>query len=1111
VTYFDYTILYVEYKMMSNDTVIQDATVNVTIGTKTWKLDWNSTQGAYSLRFNGSDTPPGLGAHSLTFEAYRFGFVNSIVSDITLILSKDPTTLGVSWIGGNDITYVEQTTLSVTYSMSNGSDIVGATVNATIEGIPYVLIWNEPAGAYQYLFTGDQDPPGLDSFIVFIQASADVYASQTDTTSLTIQNEGTTATPSWSNFTIDWTQNVILSVNFTDSYGSLIDGATTKDVFIDGTKYELLGTDGMYWFEFNNTFDLGLHSVWANFSKFGYDLATALSITFNITKAPTSLTIIWSSAVIDFLGRADLTVDYYYTGTGFSVPSTGVLANITIDGSTTIELTLQGNLWVANLTGQSLDLGVHNIVIRAGVYGYEYSETLEVVTVNEVSTDPLAVTWEPSNKTIEYTEFLNLTVDYTYYSGDVPGSAIVNVSIEGRFYGLTYSGILWRVSIPGKDLGIGLRTATISAWLYGYGLQIDITTDINVTEAANQFAVTWEPLSLDASYIDIVNASVIYTQDFEPIDGATVQLTINGTPYLLAYSAADEMWHFSMRASDIGLGIWNVTVTANKTGYADGWDSRILTISPAATNLTVIKSAISIYYDEDVTIDIYYQLLNTSIIPGATLTFEVDGEVQFPTWNVDHWTYTRSGSSLGVGIHPIYVHVVAAGFQVATEAFDVSVNEIPTTVTTPSPTISIFAYESTTIPFTWIDSKNAVGIGGFVPEVTWSDLYSVVDHGNGTYSIQIRTDALHIGSYELQVSFVRTGYENRTELVSIDILVLPVVLVYESEFEQFENESIVIDIQMIDGPHASIIDWGEIVIELEGVQYALVYDSGTEEYSVEIWLSTLAPGSYTLNFTASAIDCETEFGEIQLEIVPKATYVLVLDADEEVQAGQPIQITVLVLYDSGSASGLSITVHILVQRGQNAPQELIEDISTNSEGLASLEFSVPTGATDLTIWAEFSGSVEVWSAMSNTINREVTPGGIDILSFIISLFEDPITLAIIVGGGGGLIAGLILLRRRRGKPSVSTSSVIEDIAPPSVTEDIAPPSLAPTAPAGEMDILQDEIKQYPVGLTRTQIAKSLDISKSKAGVLVKKLLESDPRFEEISEGRLRRIRFKPDE
>ncbi|MFW9835740.1 MAG: hypothetical protein ACFFEK_17185, partial [Candidatus Thorarchaeota archaeon] len=82
---------------------------------------------------------------------------------------------------------------------------------------------------------------------------------------------------------------------------------------------------------------------------------------------------------------------------------------------------------------------------------------------------------------------------------------------------------------------------------------------------------------------------------------------------------------------------------------------------------------------------------------------------------------------------------------------------------------------------------------------------------------------------------------------------------------------------------------------------------------------------------------------------------------------------------------------------------------------------------------------------------------------------------------------------------------------PTVTEDISPVFVPSTAPAGEIDILQDEIKQYPIGLTRMQIAKALDISESKARELVKKLLESNPRFEEIAGRRTRRIRFKPDD
>ena len=376
-------------------------------------------------------------------------------------MSKDPTTIEASWTNGDNITYVEYTVLSVVYRMSNGTVIQGADVNATIGGDFWVLTWNGTVGEYQVRFDGDQVPPGFGTFTVDIQASASVYVPQSTSSSLTIGTEGTTATPSWVSTTFDWTESMILSFDFKDTYGTLIDDASTRVVYVDGVPMGLLGTNGTYWIELDNSSDLGLHNVWANFSKFGYDSATALSISFTITEAQTDLTIDWSSIVIDYLGQINLTVDYYYIGSGTSVPTVGVDANITIDGMTTA-LTLQNSLWIANLTGVDLDLGTHTVDIRAGKYGYEYSESLGwLLTVNPVATDALVVNWYPSNLTIEYTDLLNLTVDYTFYGGDVPDGAQVNVSISGRHYTLVYWGGVWNTSIPVAELDVGLHTDTV--------------------------------------------------------------------------------------------------------------------------------------------------------------------------------------------------------------------------------------------------------------------------------------------------------------------------------------------------------------------------------------------------------------------------------------------------------------------------------------------------------------------------------------------------------------------------------------------------------------------------------------------------------------------------
>ncbi|MFW9812473.1 MAG: hypothetical protein ACFFF9_08450 [Candidatus Thorarchaeota archaeon] len=1005
VTYFDYTILYVEYRM-ENESVILGASVNVTIGAyPPWSLNWNASAGAYCIRFNGSDSPPGFGTHTLSLEASLYGYLDAFNSS-SLTLARDPTTIDVSWIKGNNITYVEYTILSVVYRMSNGSNILEAAVNATIGAYPpWSLNWNASVGAYQVRFDGNQIPPGLGTFTIDIQASSPVFEAQFTSTSLTLRTDSPTVTPSWSSNTFDWTESVVLSFDFVDSQGKLIEDATTKLVFIDGVDYVLYGTNGTYWIEFNSTFDLGLHTVWANFSKYGYDPTSVTSIEFTINKALTGLTVIWSSTTVDYLEHIDLTVDYYYIGTGVTVPSAGAVVNITIDGTFPLDLVFNGSRWIGTLTRSNLSLGIHDVDIRAQVYGYEYSESLDIVlTVNNVATDALVVTWVPSNGTIEYTDLLNLTVDYTFYGGDVPDTAWVNVSVDGRLYNLTYSAGLWRVSIPGEELGLGPRTATISAWLYGYQYKTNITAGINVTAAANAFIPTWEPFGLQASYLDTINLTVLYQEDFVSIDGATVKLSINGTIYTLEYNDTTELWHFSMKASDIGLGVWNVTVTANKTGYADGWNSRLLTISLAQTNLTVVSSYTTIYYDEVVTLSIYYQLLNTSVVPGASCTVILDSVLQSISWVTDHWVVTLSGAVMGLGVHSVSIDVDAYGFESDNDLFDVTVNIIPTSVVVDSAIYNVYPYDSVSVSFTWIDDKNAVGIDGYSPTIEWPGTYSVVEYGNGIYSIELTTDALHVGIYHLNVTFTRTGYVEGTSTAQIEMVELPIVLTYDNEILQYENETITISIQIYDGPHATIVNWGEIVIDLEGVEYTLTYLSGTQEYSVDIWLGTLTPRTYSLNFTASATDCETETGEIQLVIEPKSLYDIVVDADEEIQAGQSILISIQVNDGSEIIEGFEVTLHIVVDRVVGQPQEYVESRSN------SFEFTVPLDATQLTIWAEFDGSIEEWPAVSNTITREVTSSGIP--------FGDPMTLIMIVGGaGGGVLVVLFLIRRRWKKSS----------------------------------------------------------------------------------------------
>ncbi|MHA2047414.1 MAG: hypothetical protein ACW99G_21725, partial [Candidatus Thorarchaeota archaeon] len=780
ITYFEHTYLFVRY-FMSNGSDLLGASVNVTIDTTTWNLLWNSTQGAYGVLFSGWDTPPGLGSHSLLINATKFGFAYIENSAETLTLSKDPTTISTSWSNGNDITYVESTTLIVQYRMSNGTPIATGTVTATIGTDVWPLVWNATSESYYVVFDGDMSPPGLEIFSVQIDASGAIFATQSTSEPLTIREEPTTIAISWSNTnsitfvestiltvnytmsdgspvtgatvnvtivgtrwdltwhvpsetyrliflgsdtppgfgvhsldirvgkygyvnhldstetltlseeptsatafwtfaTIDWTKSIVLGIDYRDSYGTLIDGATQKIITIDGAIYILQGTNGTYWLEFDNSFNLGHHLVVVNISKYGYEFAVNSSISFDIVNANTDLSLSWDFTTIDYLGQIVLTADYTYTGTGDSIPVGLVDANITIDGITTLSLTPSGDLWTITLDGDYLDLGSHSVVVRAQAYGYNYAESSETLNVDEVSTISSGVTWTPSNLTIEYTNSLDLVVDYTYAGGDVPATAIVNVTIVGRLYELLYSAGAWRISIPGSDLGVGVFNADISAWLYGYELRTFVTSGINVTLAANSFVVTWEPWDLTPTYIDKVNLTVVYTEDFSPILDSTVRLYINGSAYDLTYSAIDEMWHFSIDAATIDLGVWNVTVTANKTGYADGYFTDILTVVVVPTTLSILDSGTTFYFDETTTVDIYYQLTNLSVVPSAVISFTLNSFEQTRIWSVDHWSATLNGTELGVGIYTYDIITSAHGYETQVDTIEITVLSIPTSI-----------------------------------------------------------------------------------------------------------------------------------------------------------------------------------------------------------------------------------------------------------------------------------------------------------------------------------------------------------------------------------------------------------------------------------------------
>jgi len=687
--------------------------------------------------------------------------------------------------------------------------------------------------------------------------------------------------------------------------------------------------------------------------------------------------------------------------------------------------------------------------------------------------------------TIEYTSTLNLTVDYTYYGGDVPESSILNVTINGRLYNLTYLAGAWHVSIPCDEIGVGIHDAMVSAWNYGYASRTNTTSGVNITLASNSFWVFWEPASLNITYLDHVNVSVVYTQDFQPLLGATVKLSLNGSrTYDLVYDSNDEMWHITLEAIEIGLGAWNATLTANKTGYSIGFKWDILVVRPTETQLLIDVSSLTIYYDETSIVNMSYQMTNGSIVPGGLCTLEIDGTAHAIVWQTDHWEVVLTGALLGEGTHHCVVTTTALGYESITQEFD------------------------------------------------------------------------------------------------IVILLLSTQLLLDTEFSQYENETLGIWVQLNDTAHAALIDWANVLLIFEGVEYVLEYNSSQQAYRVDIWLDpTVSPDIYSLTITAEADGYADAQVVVSLTVHAKTSYTLVIESPTEVSEDSTLLIEVNVSSDSEPVSELNIEIHILATLADGTQVEWVESGITNTQGIATIEFDIAEGTTELEVWAEFFGSVSEWKAVSEKRMITVKSSAVDPISILTALLRDPVMLSLVVGTPSAAIL-VVLLRRRRiptkmkalrprgseislepvtgtnvvdgfnimplvgsenliynmtGKGQLLIVDTIDSLA--DAFEESSSHILDQVAYLGSLglitsialsakstgslktlsesahgeDQLRQEIVTSDAGLTRADLSKVLGLSSAKVGSLVKDLLTSDSRFYEVREGKKRFIRYRNSE
>jgi len=730
------------------------------------------------------------GTYNVTIYAEGFAIENqTAVIWATLIHDTLPLTCVWSAPYEDNITYVEQTNLTVRYQFFNTTSVPGAKVNVTIAGMgTWQLHYDLGSEIYWMQFNGSDFTAGFDTFALNVSAWKTGHEAQfNDTLSLTVRLAPTTMTLDWSSTTIDYLGQIDLTVNYTcDETGSPVPAASSNmNISIDGGTPVALTASGSYWIA-NLTgvsLDLGPHSVVVQGWTYGYEHQFNDSYSLTVNNVTTDeLTIVWNPAdvTIEYIDTLNLTVSYEHGG--MPVPPTAIV-NITIGGNPTLPLNLSGNFWTANLTGVSLDLGLYSVVIQAWAYGYEYQINGSYsITVNNVSTDVLSVVWNPANVTLEYIDRLNLTVSYEYSGNPVPSTAIVNLTIDGHSYDLNWSAGTWLGSILGGDIGPGIWEATISAWLYGYESKSNVTSNVIITLAANSFLVDWEPLDRNVTYVEQVNLTVTYTHDYQPVPGATVTLTLNGTWIHDFELGADDKWHLLLDASVIGLGNWDANVTANMTGYDTGTMSRMMLVRVDPCTATPNWLTTEIYYTHQT--DLNVTLLNSLGHPmESTIVNASYSGVNYTLTHVANGVYRlRLNGSDGMGTYPIQIFTFDYGFMNRTVDVQLDIVETPTSLFTSGTRVFEYSGAQGTILYNdgWLvfnvryEDVDLIALTGATLNVTIDgQVYTLANQPSGNYTLTLYASQLGIGAHSGSFLADIYGYETRNEPFSIDVEPVP--------------------------------------------------------------------------------------------------------------------------------------------------------------------------------------------------------------------------------------------------------------------------------------------------------------------------------------------------
>lgn len=602
--------------------------------------------------------------------------------------------------------------------------------------------------------------------------------------------------------------NISALFEFSDYFsGDPVSGATLSVRCFNTTftHWEIDNLDGTYTTLIDSTSltELGRYFFEANFTWIGspyYQNVTGILFSITVNPVSTSLNLVLPEGVTYYLGAivyANITYTAIDFGTG--IPD----ATITTDWDT-----LYGtNYTITPVADGIYQMAINTSGLNAQLYRFTVNASKFLHLSQSISADILLAAipvqieliFSPTNPS--WGELIQFQANVTNL---LTGQPIVGANVNLTMVSTTYDMVavadgLYNVTVPTAQFSAGEFSLTVRATLLNHETRVrDYQIRINkipakVTTSLNpQITVNGQTVTIEVEYL-------IYSNNTPIQDVGYITFTWVGGSGVIAWSESDGKYVASFEVSDATVGTHQILVQASSANFQSVSSQLTIEITEISTDLIPISaSVVTVNYRDLTNITVF--LNNTDLnlpVEGATLTFGVGPIVGNLTELSTPGYYSAfiNTSYLSVQEWTVSISSVKDGFAPSFIQFTLKVETIETSIELiTAATLSAYYGENVTFYLQFWDTHADTAIPGAISNFTLEHLRgSLVDLGNGTYSLSLNTSVVAAGSiaHDISITFRKDNYDFAIGTVKllVDPIATSVVGETEAVFPVYDDYS----------------------------------------------------------------------------------------------------------------------------------------------------------------------------------------------------------------------------------------------------------------------------------------------------------------------------------